>query len=25
VPAHGRYHSLMLRLPPLGVLFLAPA
>jgi 1,4-alpha-glucan branching enzyme len=25
VPAHGRYHSLMLRLPPLGALFLAPA
>jgi 1,4-alpha-glucan branching enzyme len=25
VPAHGRYQSLMLRLPPLGVLFLAPA
>ena len=25
VPAHGRYHSLMLRLPPLGAVFLAPA
>jgi 1,4-alpha-glucan branching enzyme len=25
VPAHGRYHSLMLRLPPLGALYLAPA
>jgi 1,4-alpha-glucan branching enzyme len=24
VPAHGRYHSLMLTLPPLGVLVLAP-
>ena len=24
VPAHGRSHSLSLRLPPLGVLFLAP-
>ncbi len=25
LPAHGRYHSLNLRLPPLGVLFLKPA
>jgi 1,4-alpha-glucan branching enzyme len=25
LPAHGRYHSVTLRLPPLGVLFLKPA
>jgi 1,4-alpha-glucan branching enzyme len=25
LPAHGRFHSLNLRLPPLGVLFLKPA
>jgi 1,4-alpha-glucan branching enzyme len=25
LPAHGRYHSLNLRLPPLGVLFMKPA
>jgi 1,4-alpha-glucan branching enzyme len=25
LPAHGRHHSLTLRLPPLAVLFLTPA
>jgi 1,4-alpha-glucan branching enzyme len=25
VPAHGRYHSLVLRLPPLAVLYLKPS
>ena len=25
VPAHGRFHSLQLTLPPLGIVFLAPA